>query len=219
MLPADGRGRDHAVSRGSRGCRCGAGLGSGRGIARAASGPRSISGTDHRSGAISTGARLWQRTRSFVRSRRSTRNRPRIPRRSTFGRCTAGIGGDGYIARIPTARSVSKRITSGPSASSPDPYGGGRPGAQRATMICRRWRPTTRRLRRAHGDTRRSTRPRRRRHERPRAYMLILADAGGEEHPDLRLVKLLRTFRDYGFTLATRARCIRRRIASGRKAR
>ena len=29
----------------------------------------------------------------------------------------------------------------------------------------------------------------------PRAYMLILADAGRDEHPDLRLVKLLRTFR------------------------
>jgi hypothetical protein len=35
-----------------------------------------------------------------------------------------------------------------------------------------------------------------------RAYMLILVDAGRDEHPDLRLVKLLRTFRDYGFTLA-----------------
>lgn len=36
----------------------------------------------------------------------------------------------------------------------------------------------------------------------PRAYMLILADAGVDEHPDRRLVKLLRTFGDYGFTLA-----------------
>jgi hypothetical protein len=36
----------------------------------------------------------------------------------------------------------------------------------------------------------------------PRAYMVILADAGGEEHPDLRLVKLLRTLDKYGFTLA-----------------
>jgi hypothetical protein len=35
-----------------------------------------------------------------------------------------------------------------------------------------------------------------------RAYLLVIADAGREEHPDLRLIKLLRTFRDYGFTLA-----------------
>jgi hypothetical protein len=32
--------------------------------------------------------------------------------------------------------------------------------------------------------------------------MLILVDAGGEEHPDRRLVKLLRALQDYGFTLA-----------------
>jgi hypothetical protein len=36
----------------------------------------------------------------------------------------------------------------------------------------------------------------------PRAYMLILADVGGDEHPDRRLVKLLRTLHDHGFTLA-----------------
>ena len=33
-------------------------------------------------------------------------------------------------------------------------------------------------------------------------YLVILADAGGPEHPDQRLLKLLRTFYDYGFTLA-----------------
>ena len=36
----------------------------------------------------------------------------------------------------------------------------------------------------------------------PRSYMLILADDGGDEHPDRRLVKLLRVLQDYGFTLA-----------------
>jgi hypothetical protein len=36
----------------------------------------------------------------------------------------------------------------------------------------------------------------------PRAYRLILADASGDEHPDLRLVKFLRTLDKYGFTLA-----------------
>jgi hypothetical protein len=35
-----------------------------------------------------------------------------------------------------------------------------------------------------------------------RAYMLVIADAGGDEHPDRRLVKLLRALQDYGFTLA-----------------
>ena len=36
----------------------------------------------------------------------------------------------------------------------------------------------------------------------PRAYMLILADAGRDKHPDLRLIQFLRTLDKYGFSLA-----------------
>lgn len=35
-----------------------------------------------------------------------------------------------------------------------------------------------------------------------RGYLLTIIADGGGEHPDLRLVKLLRTFGEYGFTLA-----------------
>jgi len=35
-----------------------------------------------------------------------------------------------------------------------------------------------------------------------RGYLLTIIADGGDEHPDMRLVKLLRTFGEYGFTLA-----------------